>query len=114
MLLNLLLGTHSLWTSYMCATEERVMEGFMWELLLFMKERMNFNFTLVHSVDGLWGGSCHGQNNCSGMIGMVNRQEVDFALGRVLYDYSDTHCKRVLYRGKLLSVKLAAQMVLFV
>ena len=61
--------------------EEKVLDGFMLELLLFMKERRHFNFTLVHSVDGLWGGSCNGANNCSGMIGMVNRKVVDFALG---------------------------------
>ena len=69
------------WEADCPAGEERVMDGFMWELLLFMKERRNFSFTLVHSVDGLWGGSCHGANNCTGMIGMVNRREVDFALG---------------------------------
>ena len=58
------------------------MDGFMWELLMLMKRERGFNFTLVHSVDGLWGGSCHGSNNCSGMIGMVSRNEVDFALGK--------------------------------
>ena len=69
------------WDADCPAGGERVMDGFMWELLLFMKERRNFSFTLVHSVDGLWGGSCNGMNNCTGMIGMVNRNEVDFALG---------------------------------
>ena len=62
--------------------EDRVMGGFMLDLLMFMKEQRNFSFTLVHSVDGLWGGSCHGGNNCSGMIGMVNRKEVDLAIGK--------------------------------
>ena len=70
------------WEADCPAGEERVMDGFMWELLMFMKRERGFNFTLVHSVDGLWGGSCHGSNNCSGMIGMVNRKEVDFALGK--------------------------------
>ena len=69
------------WEADCSSGEDKVYQGFMWELLLFMKERRNFNFTLVNSVDGLWGGSCNGANNCSGMIGMVNRKEVDFALG---------------------------------
>ena len=36
------------WEADCPAGEERVMDGFMWELLLFMKERRNFTFTLAH------------------------------------------------------------------
>ena len=53
----------------------------MWELLMIMKHARNISFTLVRSADGLWGGTCYSSNNCSGMIGMVNRKEVDLALG---------------------------------
>ena len=56
----------------------------MWELLMIMKQAKNISFTLVAPSDGLWGGTCYSSNNCSGMIGMVNRKEVDMALGTKL------------------------------
>ena len=55
--------------------------GVMWDLLLFMQKARNFTFTMVSEADYKWG-SCHEVDNCTGMIGMVNRKEVDFALGR--------------------------------
>ena len=54
--------------------------GVMYELLLFMQKARNFTFTLVHEADYEWG-LCHSIDNCTGMIGMVNRGEVDLALG---------------------------------
>ena len=54
--------------------------GAMWDLLLFMQRARNFTFTLVTEADGDWG-YCYAIGNCTGMIGMVNRKEVDFALG---------------------------------
>ena len=48
---------------------------------MIMKQAKNISFTLVGSSDGLWGGTCYSSNNCSGMIGMVNRKEVHMALG---------------------------------
>ena len=54
--------------------------GVMYQLLLFMQKARNFTFTLVHEADYVWG-SCHSIDNCTGMIGMVNRGEVDLALG---------------------------------
>ena len=48
---------------------------------MIMKQAKNISFTLVAPSDGLWGGTCYSSNNCSGMIGMVNRKEVDMALG---------------------------------
>ena len=58
-------------------------DGIMLDLLLFMQKARNFTFTLVKNVDYDWG-DCYGVNDCDGMLGMVNRKEVDFALG--IYD----------------------------
>ena len=59
---------------------ERTYDGVMWQLILFMQQARNFTFTLVHQADYEWG-LCYAKDNCTGMIGMVNRKEVDFALG---------------------------------
>ena len=61
--------------------EEKLFSGAFWELLAFIQQARNCTFELVKSVDSLWGGYCYSSNNCTGMIGMVNRREVDFALG---------------------------------
>ena len=61
---------------------ERKYGGIMWDFLMFMKEARNFTFTLVHETDYIWG-ECYGANNCTGMVGMVNRKEVDFAIGKI-------------------------------
>ena len=61
---------------------ERTYHGILWNLLLFMQHARNFSFTLVHEADYEWG-ICHSINNCTGMVGMVNRGEVDFALGSI-------------------------------
>ena len=53
--------------------------GLLWELVLLMKHTRNITFTLIPG-DGKWG-NCYNKTSCSGMIGMVNREEVDFALG---------------------------------
>ena len=58
----------------------RTYDGAMWHLLLFMQRARNFTFTLVHGPEYEWG-SCIAINNCTGMIGVVNRGEADFALG---------------------------------
>ena len=54
--------------------------GAMWDLLLFMQRARNFTFTLVSEAVNEWG-SCYEVDNCTGMIGMVNRKDVDFASG---------------------------------
>ena len=64
-------------------THNRTYDGVMWHLLLFMQRARNFTFTLIHEADYEWG-SCYAIDNCTGMIGMVNRGEVDFALGNHL------------------------------
>ena len=55
--------------------------GIMWELLLFMQKARNFTFTMVSEAEWEWG-ECYAVNNCTGMIGMVNRKEVDLAIGK--------------------------------
>ena len=54
--------------------------GVMWELILFMQHARNFSFTITRPPNYDWG-TCIGSNNCSGMIGLVNRKEADFAIG---------------------------------
>ena len=51
----------------------------MWELILLMKEIRNLTVTVV-TGESTWG-LCYNESSCSGMIGMVNRKEVDFAIG---------------------------------
>ena len=58
----------------------RTYDGVMWHLILFMKQARNFTFSLIDQGDYEWG-SCSSINNCTGMIGVVNRGEADFALG---------------------------------
>ena len=60
--------------------------GLIWDLVEYMKNARNCTFTVMIPPDGLWG-NCYGNHNCSGMIGMVNRSEVDFAIGKVLRMY---------------------------
>ena len=54
--------------------------GLLWDLVEYVQKARNCTFTVVIPPDGLWG-NCYGKNNCTGMIGLVSRSEVDFALG---------------------------------
>ena len=54
--------------------------GIVGELLNYIKQARNTTYTLVEEPNGVWG-NCEHVTNCTGMIGMVNRREVDFALG---------------------------------
>ena len=58
----------------------RKYSGMLWDMLMFMQKARNFTFTVLSEADMAWG-TCHTTDNCTGMIGMVNRGEVDFALG---------------------------------
>ena len=62
--------------------------GIMYDLVLFMQRAKNFTFTMVYG-DTSWG-QCYAVNNCTGMIGMVNREEVDIALGNPNF-----HCNKI-------------------
>ena len=52
------------------------------KFLEYVKNARNCTFKEVIPDDGLWG-NCYGKNNCSGMIGLVDRKEVDFAIGSI-------------------------------
>ena len=65
-----------------------VWSGLIWDFVEYMQEARNVSVTVISPVDWLWG-HCYrsedcigvGCNNCSGMIGQVNRGEVDLAVG---------------------------------
>ena len=52
----------------------------MCEIMEYIKKARNCTYKIIRSPDGLWG-HCYGINNCTGMLGLVNRKEADFALG---------------------------------
>ena len=55
-------------------------KGILFDLINFMARVDNFTFTLVEAGDVC--GRCYDRYNCTGMTGMVNRGEVDLALGK--------------------------------
>ena len=73
-------GEKKQWTKDCPDGGEQSYDGVLWNLLLLMKQARNSSFTLMQSPDRLWG-TCYGITNCTGMVGMVNRGEADFALG---------------------------------
>ena len=56
--------------------------GLVWDLVDYIQKARNCTFTVVIPKDGIWG-NCYGNDTCTGMIGLVNRSEVDFAIGKV-------------------------------
>ena len=64
-----------------CSTSGKLSYGgVLWELLLIMQRTRNVTFTHMIPPSSAWG-NCYSKNNCTGMVGMVNRGEVDLALG---------------------------------
>ena len=61
--------------------EARLYNGILWHLLMFMSQAKNLTYTMMGIDDDWWGGTCYEVNNCTGMVGRVNRKEADFALG---------------------------------
>ena len=55
--------------------------GVMEQLLQELRASLNFTTTVVQPPDGLWGNYDPQTKNWNGMLGMVHRKEVDFALG---------------------------------
>ncbi len=53
--------------------------GMVHELWAELEKRLNFSTTLIHSIDGTWG-SLQSDGTMSGMIGMLQRKEVEVAL----------------------------------
>ncbi|ELU16508.1 hypothetical protein CAPTEDRAFT_185470 [Capitella teleta] len=58
--------------------EDFVYRGIDVELINVLAEKLNFTYSVVPSVDGLWGGQ-DPNGTWDGMIGMLMRQEVDIA-----------------------------------
>ena len=56
--------------------------GVMEQLLQELREALNFTTTIMRPADGLGGNYDPETKSWSGMIGMVHRNEVDFALGK--------------------------------
>ena len=53
--------------------------GIVWNFMEYIRKARNCTFTVVHRQ--IETGNCFGNNNCTGLIGMVSRNEVDFAAG---------------------------------
>ena len=68
--------------------------GILWDFVEYIQKARNCTFTVVIPPDGL-GGNCFGKNNCTGMIGLVNRSEVDFAIG-IVYEAKEIIFARTL------------------
>ena len=65
-----------------CPDKENITyDGVLWEFLNMVKHARNVTFSILSPPNNTWG-YCHTMNNCTGMIGIVNRKEVDFALGK--------------------------------
>ena len=60
---------------------DTIFYGILWDVLMMMKQHKNVTITMIDIEDGYWGGTCYDSNNCTGMIGTVNRKEADLALG---------------------------------
>ena len=58
----------------------RPYSGVMFELLKYVQKSLNFTFEIRRPLDGQWGYVLE-NGSVTGMVGMVNRSEVDFALG---------------------------------
>ncbi|KAK3888180.1 hypothetical protein Pcinc_007751 [Petrolisthes cinctipes] len=61
----------------------------MWDLLLMMVDRMKVRFQILRPPDGLWGVELQ-NGTWNGMLGMLQRQEVDMALGPFAISYPRT------------------------
>ena len=59
---------------------EESYSGLLWDFIEYIQKARHCTVTVVTPPDGLWG-RCYGYDNCTGMIGLVNRSEVDFAIG---------------------------------
>ena len=54
--------------------------GLYGDFLDYIRKARNSSINVVIPPDHLWG-NCYGKDNCTGMIGLVTRNEVDFSLG---------------------------------
>ena len=58
-------------------------KGIIWEYVKFWLHARNFTYNVVEPEEWGW---CLEPNNCTGLLGMVNRREADVAIGK--YDGS--------------------------
>ena len=63
--------------------EHPVFSGVMSQVLGYLQTSMNFTSTIVRPPDGTWGTLSKKSGKWGGMIGMVKRKEVAFALGKL-------------------------------
>ena len=63
--------------------DDRLYKGILWDLLMFMQQARNFTFEFMSIDDAWWGGTCYDSDNCTGIVGRVNRKEADFGLGTI-------------------------------
>ena len=59
--------------------------GVMSLVLDYLQTTLNFTSTFVRPQDGTWGAFDETSHRWGGMVGMVKRNEVDFALGKFLF-----------------------------
>ena len=60
--------------------EVHLQNGMFVDIFKELSKLLNFSYHAIGPPDGQWG-YCSGINNCTGMLGLVNRKEADFALG---------------------------------
>ena len=73
------------WPPYLMISgdlEQPVISGVMSKVLNYLETSMNFTSTIVRPPDGTWGILDKESGKWGGMVGMVKRNEVDFALGK--------------------------------
>ena len=73
------------WTPWVIMAEDHSdgipsYSGVMRKVMEYLKGALNFTTVIVRAPDGAWG-SEDKDGNWNGMVGMVHRNEVDFALG---------------------------------
>ena len=61
-----------------------VYSGVMKKVMDYLRSSMNLTTVVVRPPDGYWGSKDSETGRWSGMVGMVHRNEVDFALGTFL------------------------------
>ena len=71
------------WKPFLIVSEESDRDrftGVMAKILDYLQISLNFSTSLARPPDGAWG-ALDDEGHWSGMVGMVKRNEVDFALG---------------------------------
>ncbi|XP_076035263.1 uncharacterized protein LOC143021546 [Oratosquilla oratoria] len=63
--------------------------GIMWHILSIIADKMNFDFEILQPPDGLWGVETD-NGSWNGMLGMIDRGEVNFSLGPFAISYPRT------------------------